>query len=97
MVGNEVWEQWGANTGDSQQLLEQTETGGFTRPSLPPSEWSSVHGTLAQVQGRQVASWSVRLGTGAQIWASWETSAPGLYPAPNCDFCTELTPWGPPD
>lgn len=29
MVGNEVWEQWGANTGDAQQLQEQTETGGF--------------------------------------------------------------------
>lgn len=27
MVGNEVWEQWGANTGDAQQLQEQTETG----------------------------------------------------------------------
>lgn len=53
MVGNEVWEQWGANTGDPPVAAEQTEAGGFTRPSPPPSEWSGVHGTLAQMQGRQ--------------------------------------------
>lgn len=53
MVGNESGEQWGANTGDAQQLQEQTETGGLHSLLRLLPEWASVDGTWAQMRGRQ--------------------------------------------